>query len=480
MDCRRKSKARLAAASACAALALAACAARNVQPVAAASPASKVPTRTWQDPAIGAARRSLEQAGTPYAAALTPSDVYAAILAYHPQLRLLRAQVDSARAGVSQARQRRNPILSLAPERVISASLGASPWVAALALAWPVQTAGKRALAIEQALAASDSTLLSAAGNLWSLRLLARSTLCLAESAQSRLALAQEDLSLRRDLAGRLQKQADAGLASRYDAARARLDRDAAAIRVARTASNLLDAQHDLAALTSLSLAQIQSRSLGMACLDARPRAGGIDAADLTEAAVASRLDLRAKLAEFRAVDAAWRAEQARRYPDLSLGPGYTFDRGDRKVTFNFSAELPLYSQNQAGMARADAERRRVAAEFEVLQQTVSAAVVKSLDQLDAALQQLDRLTAAVSESQALVDRDAARQAAGEIDQVAVQLTRLVTLSARADRAAATQAVQDAVAALEAATQTPLVAPFFDAAAAIKRVEHDSAAQGSP
>jgi hypothetical protein len=68
-------------------------------------------------------------------------------------MKLARAQRDTGAAGVLAARERANPTLSLSPEHLISAASGVSPWVIAVSLVWPLRTAGKRDLAIEQALA---------------------------------------------------------------------------------------------------------------------------------------------------------------------------------------------------------------------------------------------------------------------------------------------------------------------------------------
>jgi outer membrane protein TolC len=273
-------------------------------------------------------------------------------------------------------------------------------------------------------------------------------------------------LSLREDLAGRLAKQAAAGVVSNYEATRARLDRDHAAQLLRQSEADAMASRHDLAAITGLPLAEIERRKLGDSCLSALPAEASARAADAANAAVASRLDLRAKLAEFRVADAAWRKEIAKRTPDLNLGPGYTYDQGLRKITFTIAGELPIYSQNDAAIAHAAADRNRALAEVEILQLAVLEGVARSRDQLVAAEAQVAQANEAVSRTQELLDRDAARQTAGELDKSAVVLSRLALVVARSDIVAAQRVQSDAVAAFEAATQVPLVAPLFDGNAA--------------
>jgi outer membrane protein, heavy metal efflux system len=422
--------------------------------------------RSWGNPEVVAAWRSLGGEGAQPTEVLSATEAFAAALVFNPQMDLARAQIDVGRAGILVARQRANPVLTLSPERVINTLLGASPWVAAISLVWPVQTAGKRDLAIEQALATSDASLLSAANRIWMLRASVRAALCAAELSNSKLGLARDELSLRTDLSGRLEKQAAAGVASTYEAARTRLERDRAAQIVRQGEADITASRHDLAAVTGLPLTEIEKRTLGESCLQGKLAATTGTEAEIADAAVAARLDMRAKLAEFQIADAAWRKEIARRTPDLNLGPGYTYDQGLKKITFTISGELPIYSQNDAGIARAAAERSRAMAEAEILQREILDAVARSRDQLGAAEAQFAQANETATRTQQLLNRDVSRQVAGEVDQSAVVLSRLALVAARSEVLIAQLRVTEAIAAFEAATQAPLVPPLFDGNAA--------------
>jgi len=343
-------------------------------------------------------------------------------------------------------------------------------WVA-VSIIWPMRTAGKRDLAIEQALAADDTALLNAAAAVWSLRTDARATVCAAEFAWARRALANEEAGLRTDLVTRLEKQAEAGIVSRYEVARARLDRDAAIQRSNQADADVIAARHDIAAITSLPMSEVELRNPADECINANSIREPAALAALEALAIGSRLDLRAKLAEFRAADAAWRAEIAKRYPDLALGPGYMYDQGDRKVTFSLSFELPIHSHNEGAIARARAERDRVVAETEILQGEILAEVDKAADRLIQSRAQLASTRALVQQAQALLRRDLEREQAGELDRPAILTSRIAALSARADELTALRAMIEAAAALEAASQTPLAPPEFNTEAARSLLE---------
>lgn len=428
-------------------------------------PAVEAVPHTWSSSQVIENRRALA-APAASSSFLSADEVLAAAIAFNPRLKIARAQRDLGAAEVLVARERANPTLSLSPEHLLGAAAGVSPWVFAVSVIWPVRTAGKRDLAIEQALAADDSISLNAAAAVWSLRTDARSTTCAVEFAWTRRALANEEAAMRADLVTRMEKQAEAGVVSRYEVARARLDRDASTLRLHQADADVLAARHDIAALAALPMSEIELREPAGDCIHAAGLRDSLSKQELEAQAVGGRLDLRAKLAEFRGVDAAWRAEIAKRYPDLALGPGYMYDQGDRKVTFSLSFELPIHSHNAGGIARARADRDRVVAEAELLGATIAAEVDKAADQLAQARAQLTSAQGLLRQAQALLDRDMERERVGELDRPAVLISRIATLTARADELTAARAVADATAALEAATQTPLSSPEFNTEAA--------------
>jgi outer membrane protein TolC len=109
------------------------------------------------------------------------------------------------------------------------------------------------------------------------------------------------------------------------------------------------------------------------------------------------------------------------------------YDQGDRKVTFSLSFELPIHSHNAGAIARARAERDRVAAEAEILQDSILAEVDKAADQLLQSRAQLGAARSLVQQALALLNRDIEREQAGELDRPAILTSRIAMLSARAD-----------------------------------------------
>lgn len=104
------------------------------------------------------------------------------------------------------------------------------------------------------------------------------------------------------------------------------------------------------------------------------PAAGAtVDVTSVAEA-LAHRADLSAlRLAEQRAETEAW-LQRALRVPPFSLGGGWQRDFGTNTVVVRATIPLPLWNRNEAGVARATAERALAAS------RTVAATMAAALD----------------------------------------------------------------------------------------------------
>jgi CRISPR system Cascade subunit CasA len=384
-------------------------------------------SRTWTDERLQANLAALGAVqGSAATSGLTADDVLAAALTFNPQLAIESARLATARAVVQQAHEHPNPMLSFAPERVISAAMGVSPWVLAASLVWPLRTAGKRDLAIEQALATGGFDVARhRIRRLGSSCQVARVAVRRRDRPGTRAQRARRTGVARRP--GDAPRQAGASRNHQPIRSRALAPRAAHGVEpVQPGASDLSVARHELAATAGMPIEQIQGQPLGHSCLDIGASNPTPDVAVMSDEAIGARLEVRAKLAEFRAADAAWRLELARRTPDLALGPGYTYDRGDHKITFSASGELPLSNRNDGSIAKAAAERDRVAAELEALQIEVLQAVSRAIDGLRDAEAAQASVAQLVAESDELVHREVQRQASGEADEPTVIAARLI------------------------------------------------------
>jgi cobalt-zinc-cadmium efflux system outer membrane protein len=85
-------------------------------------------------------------------------------------------------------------------------------------------------------------------------------------------------------------------------------------------------------------------------------------------AALVSRSDLRAALADYDASQSALRLEIARQYPDFDLGPTFLGNQPQNELSVALGLILPVFNRNQGPIAEARARREQAAAHLMVVQ----------------------------------------------------------------------------------------------------------------
>lgn len=320
----------------------------------------------------------------------TPDDLTWVALYFAPELEAARARLQTARGARETARRRPNPVLRVAPELVSNPAAGATPWIAALQLDWPLETAGKRRRRMERAAAQERSARLGLLSNAWEVHARVREAWLAWAAAAGRAERLGRRVALEEDVAALLARRVEAGEVAlavaeraRAGALRTRSDRSEA-VRLAAAA------QSRLAHALALPRAALDGLRPDLDAL--APDVAPAELAAARRAALTSRPDVLAALADYAAAEADLRLEIARQWPDVHLGPGYQFDQGANKWSLGLSVELPLLDRNQGPIAEAEARRRGAAAAFDAVQ----AAVLAGIDAAEA-----DRRAAAEGLAQA-------------------------------------------------------------------------------
>lgn len=315
---------------------------------------------------------------------------------------------------------------------------GSSPWLLGLLAEIPIDGGGRRAAR----LTAADLTALQALYDYGEAVWTARTTL---ERARVDLALstdavapAERAIQARRGRLQRLQQRVAAGEDARPASLLAETELAAADRRGDEARGRRAAALADLAA--ALNLDPAAATALALAPPD---EPGGLDALPAwRDAAALSRGDVERAVADYDLAEAALRLEVARQYPELRIGPGYTWDRGVTKLPFNLNLVLPPRDLNRSGIAQAEAKRMEAGRALEATQ----AAVLAAVDRASAALANA-RSAAALANgaglSAARSSVDVVRRAveAGELDrtdqlQAEAQAAEAELAAAEAKRAA--------------------------------------------
>ncbi len=186
--------------------------------------------------------------------------------------------------------------------------------------------------------------------------------------------------------------------------------------------------------------------------LGANPATG-----ELRRLALLGRSDVQALLAEYEAAQSSLQLEIVKQFPNLNLGPGYTFDQGNNKNDLQLSADLPIFNQNQGPIAEVGARRRSTAARFTALQAQIIGAIDTAAARYRAAIQ-------AAATSDALLSSGRTRQQqmqksfrSGDVDRSAVVTADLELAATELSRFDALVQQRQAIGALEDALQRPLL-----------------------
>src|SRR5262249_40443391 len=119
------------------------------------------------------------------------------------------------------------------------------------------------------------------------------------------------------------------------------LSRAQAQARTAR--GDVATAEAQIAAATGLAVENLPLPQLVPPAVNTLPPPETEHIGTLRDWAVVNRLTVRHALADYAVTEEALRLAVARQYPDITLGPGYSFDRGDHAVTLTSSLTIPLF-----------------------------------------------------------------------------------------------------------------------------------------
>jgi outer membrane protein, heavy metal efflux system len=374
---------------------------------------------------------------------------------FQPALEVTRAEWEATRASEKTAAQRPNPTLNVTPGYNTTTATP-SPWIPLGYLDIPIETAGKRAYRREQAANLATAARLKLAVAAWQTRSELRSALVDYVAAQKRSALLVKQMDSQNRAVQLLEARVQAGLAASSEVVPFRIAAQKTHLDLTEARRTQAGARTRIAGVIGVPARALDNAqfdcdlSTGLTCIDA------LHSAELRRAALQSRSDILAALAEYAAAESALGLEIARQYPDVHLQPGYQYDQGDNKWTLGLTIDLPVLHQNQGPIAEAQAKRLAAAARVTEIQ-------TKVLNQIDRAAAEFAATEAAATTLRSLADaesrrRDAvlAQANAGVADQLDVTNAETEFLSAQAIQLESEVRLQTALGMLEDAVQRPL------------------------
>lgn len=436
---------------------LSGCAAYHAQPLAPAALARQFEQRSLASEQLHAyVSREMGRDIAPWPPTRwTPETLTLAAFYYSPALDVARAQWETAKAGIEVADAVPNPVLQL-PFQYNAPNPGpGSPFTLGAALDIPIETAHKRGYRVDQASHLSEAARLNIANEAWKVRSRVWAALVALYAAREQSGFLNKTAAAERQIAEMSTKRLAAGQFSQPDVDAAVLADTKAQADLAAARSAEEDARAQLAAAIGLPIAALDGVEVDLETFGTAPAA--LPPAEPRRDAIFHRADLLASLADYAAAESALQLEVAKQYPDIHLGPGYTYDTGTHKIAFGMAGiTLPIFDRNQGGIREAEAKRKEAAARTAALQDTLLGDLDHALAHYQASLQALRLSDAHLAHARKELEARHAAFAAGDADRLTYTQALADYQVSELSRLDALIAVQRSVGALEDALQQPL------------------------
>ncbi|MEO6995442.1 MAG: TolC family protein [Lacunisphaera sp.] len=372
----------------------------------------------------------------------------------HSDMGIARAKLASAEAAVVTAGARPNPSIGFSPTFDLNPVNGVSPWTLGFTLEVPVETAGKRGYRVEQARERLNDVRLNFAAVAWRVRSRVRQGLVEVEQADSEVSVLEKREQANAGVLALMEARLKAGEASltemqlwRIAAAQTRVELDDAHQHIIRAQIQLADA-------LGMPVDALEHVTFSYSTVDQLPLPASAD--PLRRQALLHRPDVLGALSDYDASQVALQLEVARQYPDVHLGPGYTWDQGENKFSLGLTLGLPLFNQNRGPIAEAEGRRSEAAANLNAVQARVIGEVELAFANYRGALVKLATAEELLTERKTQVKAMNQSLAAGATDRLEFMQTQVEDTLAERVRIAAYGEAQTALGKLEDALQRPL------------------------
>lgn len=377
----------------------------------------------------------------------------AALLVHNPDVAAARAAIDTARAQARAARAAPGATLTLSSEYANDPTTS-SPWLLGGAIDVPLDIGGRRTARITGAALGLVIARYDYADILWAARMRARQALTDMLIATREEAVAGQLLDYRSQQQVAMALRLSAGAVTRADLERVRADVASAATTADDARSRRIAARQALAAAIGLPESAIASISFDWMGFDTAPTdptlsSGVRDRIGVTVA----RADVLKAVATYDQSESELRGEVARQYPAISVGPGYTWERGLVKLPLAIGLVLPPLDLNRRAIAAAQAKRAEAGRKLETIVAIANAALEQAISECRLARAALARVRSAdLPIARRLAAQADAQLRHGQSDrtdwaaaQGGIALAQLAELAALARVHAADAALEDAL-----------------------------------
>jgi outer membrane protein, heavy metal efflux system len=443
------------------------CVSYQPEPISPEANARALESRSLNDPRLRqfialALRPDSEAAAEPTwdLTTLTLAAVY-----YHPDLEVAHAKLAAAQAAVITAQERPNPVLNftnIVGQGLVAGAIpaGAAPLTIGPAVDFLIETFGKREARTAQAEVLAEAARFDVATAAWQVRSRVRTALLALWAAERRLTLTRQRFELEDQLVSLLEQRQAAGEASALDVSRERINRGEITLAVNDLELSAAEARVQLATAIGIPAQALDGVNLAMNVFDHPPAIEPkFDAAAWRREALTQRSDVQASLENFEATQEALRLAIADQYPNVTLGPGYSYQYGINQYQLDFATTLPIFNQNQGAIAEALARRQQAAAAFTALQAQILGAIDAASIAYRTSTQNLASADALMAEERRRARQIGSSFRGGETDRPTLVTAQLEAATTALSSFEAIFRQREALGALEDALQRSLYGP---------------------
>jgi len=379
-------------------------------------------------------------------------------LVSNPEIQHARATAAAAGAEAAAARVAPGPTLTLTAEYSFNPP-ESSPWLYGIAGDLPLDVGARREARISIADLNARIALFDYFDAAWLVRLQIRQALAgyLMAQEQERLALTLNELRGRELVS--MQHRLAAGAASYMDLERVRLAAAADQQRLNDVQARVAAALLQISAATGFPAGSLERSALTWSAIFEPQDLPDPIAARCVDLALLARPDVARASRRYDQAEQSLKSAVASQYPALHIGPGYTWERGLRKLPLSLGLSLPSLDLNRAAIAAAESRRAEAGRALEAVVAAAHNAFEAAQSGYRAAWVQLESSRQQRNIAERLATQAETALDAGAIDRIDWISAQLGRLTSRLDEIEAVGKVLDAEAAVEDALRRPLEGP---------------------
>ena len=402
--------------------------------------------------AIAFPAKAQETNATPGTNVLTLDAAIRLALDNNPDIRVLAADIASARGEVTTARTWQNPEISVAPGFKTIRDPSVTEFHGDFGLEQTFEWPGKRAL--RRAVAEKNVAVrqLALAGFLSQLAIQVRRAYFTLLATRGVVELREQKLTLVKSFVEAAQKKVEGGFAPEFEATKAQVE-VVGAQRVLREAQ----ARHDAA---RVALNALMGRKPTETLIVTGALGDGValpNQSTLLEQALVQNPSVKVQEAEAERTGLSLQSIRKSRLPDFKVGPSVEYTREEQIVGFGLSLPLPLWDKKKGEIATATAAQEKAMAELDKLRREILRDVTTASQNLTAAKESLAFYTPALRDKlKAALDAAAQNYAEGRMPLLLYLESQRTYFDTQADYFETLQKLFEAQAELESAAGASL------------------------